>query len=58
MVHYYIRPKRKMHLSKRRIRFESKLEYQLQHDCGEVEVEVAGYAARNSIIFCWITFLW
>ncbi|SRT30677.1 insertion element IS2 transposase InsD [Shigella sonnei] len=42
MLRYYIQPKRKMRPSKRTVRFETQPGYQLQHDWGEVEVEVAG----------------
>lgn len=42
MLCYYIQPKRKMRPSKRTVRFKNQLGYQLQHDWGEVEVEVAG----------------
>ncbi|HAW2964961.1 TPA: transposase, partial [Escherichia coli] len=43
MLRYYIQPKRKMRPSKRTVRFETQPGYQLQHDWGEVEVEVAGH---------------
>ncbi|EHW84329.1 putative transposase [Escherichia coli DEC10F] len=41
MLRYYIQSKRKMRPSKRTVRFETQPGYQLQHDWGEVEVEVA-----------------
>lgn len=49
MLRYYIQPKRKMRPSKRTVRFETQPGYQLQHDWGEVEAEVAGLwlAARE-----------
>ncbi|EHH5088738.1 IS21 family transposase [Escherichia coli] len=46
MLRYYIQPKRKMRPSKRTVRFETQLGYQLQHDWGEVEVEVAGQRCK------------
>jgi len=42
MLRYYIQPKRKMRPGKKTVRFETQPGYQLQHDWGEVEVEVAG----------------
>lgn len=45
MLRYYIQPKRKMQPSKKTVRFETQSGYQLQHDRGEVEAEVAGYDA-------------
>lgn len=46
MLRYYIQPKRKMRPSKRTVRFETQPGYQLQHDWGEVEVEVAGQRCK------------
>lgn len=46
MLRYYIQPKRKMRPSKRTVRFETQPGYQLQHDRGEVEVEVAGQRCK------------
>lgn len=46
MLRYYIQPKRKMRPSKRTVRFETQPRYQLQHDWGEVEVEVAGQRCK------------
>lgn len=46
MLRYYIQPKRKMRPSKKTIRFETQPGYQLQHDWGEVEAEVAGQRCR------------
>lgn len=46
MLRYYIQPKRKMRPSKRTVRFETQSGYQLQHDWGEVEVEVAGQRCK------------
>ncbi|EFK2697749.1 IS21 family transposase, partial [Escherichia coli] len=46
MLRYYIQPKRKMRLSKRTARFETQPGYQLQHNWGEVEVEVAGQRCK------------
>ncbi len=46
MLRYYIQPKRKMRPSKRTVRFETQPGYQLQHDQGEVEVEVAGQRCK------------
>lgn len=42
MLRYYIQPKRKMRPSKRTVCLETQPGYQLQHDRGEVEVEVTG----------------
>lgn len=42
MLRYYIQPKRKMLPGKKTVRFETQPGYQLQHDWGEVEAEVAG----------------
>lgn len=42
MLRYYIQPKRKMRPGKKTVRFETQPGYQLQHDWGEVEAEVAG----------------
>ena len=38
----YIQPKRKMRPGKKTVRFETQPGYQLQHDWGEIEAEVAG----------------
>lgn len=46
MLRYYIQPKRKMRPSKKTVRFETQPGYQLQHDWGEVEAEVAGQRCR------------
>lgn len=46
MLRYYIQPKRKMRPSKRTVRFETQPGYQLQHDWGEVEVEVVGQRCK------------
>ena len=46
MLRYYVQPKRKMRPSKRTVRFETQPGYQLQHDWGEVEVEVAGQRCK------------
>lgn len=46
MLRYYIQPKRKMRPSKRTVRFETQPGYKLQHDWGEVEVEVAGQRCK------------
>ena len=46
MLRYYIQPKCKMRPSKRTVRFETQPGYQLQHDWGEVEVEVAGQRCK------------
>ncbi len=46
MLRYYIQPNRKMRPSKRTVRFETQPGYQLQHDWGEVEVEVAGQRCK------------
>lgn len=46
MLRYYIQPKRKMRPSKKTVRFETQPAYQLQHDWGEVEVEVAGQRCK------------
>ncbi len=46
MLRYYIQPKRKMRPSKRTVRFETQPGYQLQHDWGEVELEVAGQRCK------------
>ena len=46
MLRYYIQPKRKMRPSKRTVRFETQPGYHLQHDWGEVEVEVAGQRCK------------
>lgn len=46
MLRYYIQPKRKMRPSKKTVRFETQPGYQLQHDWGEVEVEVAGQRCK------------
>ncbi len=46
MLRYYIQSKRKMRPSKRTVRFETQPGYQLQHDRGEVEVEVAGQRCK------------
>ncbi|MCW1975841.1 UNVERIFIED_ORG: transposase [Pantoea agglomerans] len=46
MLHYYIQPKRKMRPSKKTVRFETQPGYQLQHDWGEGEAEVAGQRCR------------
>ncbi len=40
MLRYYIQSRRKMRPSKKTVRFETQPGYQLQHDWGEVEVEV------------------
>lgn len=48
MLRYYIQPKRKRHPSKRTVRVETQPGYQLQHDWGEVEVEVAGQRTVQS----------
>lgn len=46
MLRYYIQPKRKMRPSKKTVRFETQPGYQLQHDWGEVEVDVAGQRCK------------
>ncbi|GLY59952.1 hypothetical protein Pcaca05_08100 [Pectobacterium carotovorum subsp. carotovorum] len=46
MLRYYIQPKRKMRPSKKTVRFETQPGYQLQHDWGEIEVEVAGQRCK------------
>lgn len=46
MLRYYTQPKRKMRPSKRTVRFETQPGYQLQHDWGEVEVEVVGQRCK------------
>ncbi|PDQ27229.1 IS21 family transposase, partial [Yersinia pestis] len=46
MLRYYIQPKRKMRPSKRTVRVEPQPGYQLQHDWGEVELEVAGQRCK------------
>lgn len=46
MLRYYIQPKRKRRPSKRTVRFETQPGYQLQHNWGEVEVEVAGQRCK------------
>lgn len=46
MLRYYIQPKRKMRPSKKTVRFETQPGYQLQHDWGEIEVEVAGQPCK------------
>ena len=46
MLRYYIQPKSKMRPSKKTVRFETQPGYQLQHDWGEVEAEVAGQRCR------------
>lgn len=46
MLRYYMQPKRKMRPSKKMVRFETQLGYQLQHDWGEVEADVAGQRCR------------
>ena len=46
MLRYYIQPKRKMRPGKKTVRFETQPGYQLQHDWGEVEVDVAGERCR------------
>ncbi len=54
MLRYYIQPKRKVRPSKKTVRFETQPGYQLQHDWGEIEVEVAGqrcnvnFAVKNA----------
>lgn len=50
MLRYYIQPKRKMRPSKRTVRFETQPGYQLQHDWGEVEVEVAGQRCKVNFV--------
>nr|WP_241391719.1 IS21 family transposase [Yersinia frederiksenii]ULG19782.1 transposase [Yersinia frederiksenii]ULG19937.1 transposase [Yersinia frederiksenii]ULG20004.1 transposase [Yersinia frederiksenii] len=42
MLRYYIQPKRKMRPGRKTVRFETQPGYQLQHDWGEIEVEIAG----------------
>lgn len=42
MLRCYIQPKRRMRPGKKTVRFETQPGYQLQHDWGEVEAEVAG----------------
>ncbi|SRJ08845.1 integrase for IS21, orfA [Shigella sonnei] len=54
MLRYYIQPKRKMRPSKRTVRFETQPGYQLQHDWGEVEVEVAGQRCKVNFAQ-WVT---
>lgn len=51
MLRYYIQPKRKMRPSKRTVRFETQPGYQLQHDWGEVEVEVEVARQRCKVNF-------
>lgn len=46
MLRYYIQPKHKMRPSKKTVRFETQPGYQLQHDWGEIEVEVAGQPCK------------
>lgn len=46
MLRYYIQPKRKMRPSKKTVRFETQPGYQLQHDWGEIEVEIAGLPCK------------
>lgn len=46
MLRYYIQPKRKMRPLKKTVRFETQPGYQLQHDWGEVEVDVAGQRCK------------
>lgn len=46
MLRHYIQPKRKMRPSKKTVRFETQPGHQLQHDWGEVDVEVAGQRCK------------
>lgn len=46
MLRYYIQPKRKMRPSRKTVRFETQPGYQLQHDWGVIEAEVAGQPCR------------
>ncbi|EGY29540.1 Transposase [Candidatus Regiella insecticola 5.15] len=46
MLRRYIQPKRPLRASKKTVRFETIAGYQLQHDWGEIIVEVAGSACK------------